>query len=95
MNVTYEWLYDHYAAPQMRGEGQEALAGRIAAAARAGDGLDFGDLLDQLRLRWGAEAFALGLQLGLHLMAAAPPPQDFFDSLGTARGGPAGGRPAP
>ena len=56
MNETYEWLYDYYALPLMK-------------AGKQADALFLWDRLEDLCLLWGTESFAIGLQLGLRLMA--------------------------
>ena len=70
MNETYEWLYDHYAQPQMRiAEQSEAIKAKILRCSGLGDTVLLRDSMEDLCLLWGTEAFSLGLQLGLRLMA--------------------------
>ena len=60
MNETYKWLYDYYALPLMKvGKQADALKERIVSHGSPADAL----------LLWGTESFAIGLQLGLRLMA--------------------------
>ena len=64
MNETYKWLYDYYALPLMKvGKQADALKERIVSHGSPADALFLWDLL------WGTESFAIGLQLGLRLMA--------------------------
>lgn len=70
MNETYEWLYDHYALPLMQAEKEaDAIKRSIVSLSRSEDPLLLSDQLDSLCLLWGTDAFSLGLQLGLRLMA--------------------------
>lgn len=74
MNETYEWLYDHYAAPLMQtGPQAEDIKAKALAMLPAGDAFVLRDHLESLCLLWGTEAFSLGLQLGLRLMAGQRP----------------------
>ncbi len=70
MNETYEWLYDHYARPliQVEKEANE-LKQAIISYSSPDRQVALRDQLDSLCLLWGTDAFALGLQLGLRLMA--------------------------
>lgn len=70
MNETYEWLYDHYAMPLMREEkASDEIKESILAHTDPAHQLFLLDQLDSLCMLWGTEAFTLGLQLGLRLMA--------------------------
>ena len=70
MNETYEWLYDYYALPLMKvGKQADALKERIVSHGSPADALFLWDRLEDLCLLWGTESFAIGLQLGLRLMA--------------------------
>ena len=70
MNETYEWLYDYYALPLMKvGKQADALKERIVSHGSPADALFLWDRLGDLCLLWGTESFAIGLQLGLRLMA--------------------------
>lgn len=70
MNETYEWLYDHYALPLMQvRDGADQIKQAILSHSDSGDRVFWGDQLDSLCMLWGTDAFALGLQLGLRLMA--------------------------
>ena len=70
MNETYEWLYDHYALPLLSAErdGEELLEELLARAAPE-ERMWSRDRVDRLLLLRGTDAFAVGLQLGLRLMA--------------------------
>ena len=70
MNETYKWLYDYYALPLMKvGKQADALKERIVSHGSPADALFLWDRLEDLCLLWGTESFAIGLQLGLRLMA--------------------------
>ena len=73
MNDTYEWLYDNYAEPQLESlrKLEESTIKRLAESlslSRA-EVVAVSDTLICLRLRWGAEAFARGVQMGARLTA--------------------------
>ena len=71
MSTTYEWLYDNYAEPLLKEirASEEAELERLAQSLEldAQGRVQLVDCLTSMRLRWGTEAFALGLQLGLRL----------------------------
>lgn len=73
MNTTYEWLYDHYAEPLLKEvnerERKEVDLLIEELALERGGQVELADHLSNIRLRWGAEVFALGLQLGVRLTA--------------------------
>ena len=70
MNETYEWLYDHYALPLMKtGKREEELKNIILSHSHSSSKLLLQDRMDDLCLLIGTEAFSIGLQLGLRLMA--------------------------
>ena len=83
MNETYKWLYDYYALPSLNGDlyhkplpccltggkQADALKERIVSHGSPADALFLWDRLEDLCLLWGTESFAIGLQLGLRLMA--------------------------
>ena len=70
MNETYEWLYDHYALPLMRVKiDADAIKQDILLHSHSSKPLFLQDRIEDLCLLWGEESFALGLQLGLRLMA--------------------------
>ena len=70
MNETYEWLYDYYALPLMKVSKQaDALKELIVSHGNPADALFLWDRLENLCLLWGTESVAIGLQLGLRLMA--------------------------
>lgn len=74
VNETYEWLYDRYALPLMRVKRQaDRLKREIVSCKRDDVGVALQDKLDDLCQVWGTESFALGLQLGLRLMAGQSP----------------------
>ena len=67
----YEWLFECYALPKlqrMEAEHNDALA---AFAERVSLGrverLRLHDMVSNMRVVWGAEAFALGVRFGLRL----------------------------
>ena len=68
MNETDEWLYAKYALPLMRRD-EDAIRRLIPPLGTPEDRLKLQDGIGTLCLRWGAESFSLGLQLGLRLMA--------------------------
>lgn len=78
MNSTYEWLYDYYAEPRLNkifADEKKALSESIQAMNLAPeDRVRLSDTVTALRLRWGAEVFALGVQMGARLVA--PPPEN-------------------
>lgn len=70
MNETYEWLYDHYAQPLIQVEKEaDELKQAIITYSGPDRQILLRDQLDSLCMLWGTDAFALGLQLGLRLMA--------------------------
>ncbi len=73
MNETYEWLYDHYALPlmQVRKDADKIKQG-IISHCTSNDQIFLLDQMDTLCMVWGTDAFSLGLQLGLRLMAGQP-----------------------
>lgn len=71
MPYIYEWLFDHYALPKLekiRTSHNDALT---AFAERTGlsktERLRLHDMVSNMRLEWGTEAFALGVRFGLRL----------------------------
>lgn len=101
MNDIYQWLYNSYAAPELKdmARDQEAILRAFAEglSISAEDRLSLQDLSTGVRLDWGMEVFALGVRLGMAL--AAPPGarrRSVADKLpsGTRSAGPAAGRPA-
>ncbi len=70
MNETYEWLYDNYALPLMQTEKEaDKIKQSIVSLSRSENPLLLKDHLESLCMLWGTDSFALGLQLGLRLMA--------------------------
>lgn len=71
MSTIYEWLYDRYALPKLRDIAEDhdtaltAFAGRVALSQK--ERLRLHDMVSNMRLEWGAEAFALGVRFGLRL----------------------------
>lgn len=74
MNAFYEWLYDHYAQPQL----DEAMmppiyqeqkqAWQTAAEILSDqDRLLCDDLMESLKCHWGTQAFICGLRAGVML----------------------------
>ena len=80
MDNLYQWLYDYYALPQLKGleTGQDNVLETLAAR------LDLPklkrrrllDTAENLRLQWGTESFALGIRFGLELAAPHKPDED-------------------
>ena len=72
MNNTYEWLYDSYALPLMQkitasqDEAVEELVKTLSISEE--NRISFYDAITNMRLNWGGEVFALGLQFGLRLV---------------------------
>lgn len=70
MNETYEWLYDRYALPLMREEKASAkIKESILAHTDPAHRLFLQDQISNLCILWGTDAFTIGLQLGIRLMA--------------------------
>lgn len=69
----YEWLFDHYALPKLQdmelshNDALAAFAERTKLSRTERLRLD--DMASNMRLEWGAEAFALGVRFGLRLNA--------------------------
>lgn len=74
MNHTYEWLYDYYAEPRLNkifATEKQTLVSLIQEMELSPqDKVRLSDTVTALRLRWGAEAFALGVQMGARLVGA-------------------------
>lgn len=72
---THWWLYENYAEPLMKEleKSEKEELDRIAESLQltAWDKVQLIDHMTILRYRWGAEVFALGLQLGVRLTAPA------------------------
>ncbi|MCI9316732.1 MAG: hypothetical protein HFF67_01700 [Oscillospiraceae bacterium] len=73
MNTTYEWLYDNYAEPLLKeiyGSEEKELEELSRELGLTDSGrVQLIDHLTTIRLRWGTEGFALGVQLGVRLTA--------------------------
>ena len=71
MNDTYQWLYDNYAVPRLEplDEGHQAVMTEFAARLSMSkkDRRCLLDLMENIRLEWGTEAFTLGVRFGLDL----------------------------
>ena len=69
----YQWLYDHYALPQLETleSGQEDILKQISAHLTLSEQERFRLLntMENLRLQWGTETFSLGIRFGLELAA--------------------------
>lgn len=71
MSDIYQWLYDHYALPQLKGLESaqdnvfEQLAGRLTLSKH--EHCRLADTVESFRLQWGTEAFILGLRFGAGL----------------------------
>lgn len=80
MLPTYDWLYLNYAEPLMS-EFEKTEKREIELIAQSfglslQDKVQLCDRMSALRYRWGAEVFALGLQLGVRLTAPCLSPED-------------------
>ncbi len=77
MNDIYQWLYNSYAAPELKdmARDQEAILRAFAEglSISAEDRLSLQDLSTGVRLDWGMEVFALGVRLGMALAAPREP----------------------
>lgn len=84
MENIYEFLYEHYAFPQMASVNstqQELFNKFISKFDLSLEKQIFTyDFLSLLRMQWGVEAFAVGIHLGFEL-AAPYSSSDFYDSL--------------
>ena len=76
MNSFYEWLYEHYAKPQLANSqlspvyfSQNEEWKTVAAKLSRHDYLLTRDLMNTFRDDWGTLAFACGIQVGLSLSA--------------------------
>lgn len=80
MDNIYEWLFDHYALPKLRRIENSCNEALTAYAERAGlskkERLRLLDMVSNMRLEWGAEAFALGVRFGLRLNGPRPRPRE-------------------
>lgn len=80
MDSIYTWLFEHYALPELKAmeEGQDEvlmeLAGRLGLSQKPRR--RFLDLAENMRLQWGAGAFALGVRFGMALAAPQGPEED-------------------
>ena len=73
MNSTYEWLYDNYAEPQLNeifANEEKTLKELIEKMnLSTEERIRLSDTIVALRLHWGAEVFALGVQMGARLVS--------------------------
>lgn len=70
MNETYEWLFTHYALPLMQVEkSSDEIQQAILACGDQTHQLFLRDQINSLCVMWGTDAFTVGLQLGIRLMA--------------------------
>lgn len=73
MNTTYEWLYDNYAEPQLNEifaneeKNLKELIEKMNLSTE--ERIRLSDTVVALRLHWGAEVFALGVQMGARLVS--------------------------
>lgn len=76
----YEWLFEHYALPQIKciQDGQDDIlmqfADRVSLTQR--QRLYLADTAINMRSQWGTESFALGIQFGMALAAPRVPDED-------------------
>lgn len=84
METIYEWLYAHYACPQMadiNAEQDELLEQFIINLQLPPENrVHILDFLLMLRMQWGVKAFSAGMQLGKEL-AAPYSDTKFHDTL--------------
>ena len=73
MNKTYEWLFDSYAEQNLKDieEGHIEVLQEMAECLSLSkkERLRLQDMVSNMRLQWGTEAFALGVRFGLRLTA--------------------------
>lgn len=73
MSDLYQWLYDHYALPELEDlmEGQDGILAEYAARASLTKRQRrcLVDMAENMRLQWGTEAFTLGVRFGQALSA--------------------------
>ena len=71
MNNLYGWLYDYYVLPKLKDIERDHNDAITAYAERAGlskvERLRLHDMVTNMRLEWGMEAFAIGVRFGLRL----------------------------
>ncbi|MDO4315772.1 MAG: hypothetical protein Q4C45_08335 [Oscillospiraceae bacterium] len=69
MENLFEWLYDHYAEPQLRvlPAFQEELLRPVIRLAPEEDRIILADQLTTLQMHWCTAAFQIGVQLGVRL----------------------------
>ena len=72
MSTPYEWLYDSYAKDtldRIKKSGDSAVEELVRELdLTQEERYHMRETLEYLQLGWGAEVFALGLQLGMRLM---------------------------
>lgn len=80
MSSTYEWLYNKYATPELQElldiqhEQLKDLIRKLHLTRK--ERVYLVDHVTEFQVRWGAEVFALGLQLGVRLTAPCLSPED-------------------
>ena len=80
MTDLYQWLYDFYALPQLKGleSSQEnvlqQLSKHLPLSPR--EQCCLLNTVENLRLQWGTEAFVLGIRFGLELATPRAPDED-------------------
>ena len=71
MSEIYQWLYDHYALPELKGleAGQENVLKQLSECLSLSrhQRRCLLDIAENLRLQWGTEAFVLGVRFGMDL----------------------------
>ena len=80
MKNIYLWLYERYAVPKLKDLNKARTEITATFAERVGlsqtNRLRLDDLTGNMRLRWGAEVFALGVRFGLRMNAPRTQPKD-------------------
>ena len=77
MSNIYEWLFNRYALPKLRGlensynDALSAFAERVSLTRK--ERLRLLDMASNMRLEWGMEVFALGVRFGMRLNGPRPP----------------------
>ena len=76
MTNIYEWLFDHYVLPKLRGLERNYNNAMTAFAERAGlsrtERLRLLDMDSNIRLEWGVQVFTLGVRFGQRLNQPNP-----------------------
>ena len=80
MDNLYQWLYDKYALPQLQAleNGQDDILKTFSERLRLSksERRRLLDMMENIRLQWGTEIFALGVRFGLAFAAPRTPDED-------------------